>query len=86
MLTPQRANQTSTVSKGEQRRRNGVRQRIEGVFHEIQNTGRNIERLVSKTVKGLTHVRLKLASHSLRLLIRRRWSIDVLTFSKNQLT
>ncbi|EKF03175.1 MULTISPECIES: hypothetical protein [unclassified Tolypothrix] len=29
-----------------------VRQRVEGVFHEIQNTGRNPERLLNKTVDG----------------------------------
>ena len=58
-----------------------VRQRIEGVFHEIQNTGRNPERLLNKTVQGLvTHMTAKIASHTLRLLLRDRFSIDVLTF------
>ncbi|MEL7522298.1 MAG: IS982 family transposase [Cyanobacteria bacterium J06631_2] len=58
-----------------------VRQRIEGVFHEIQNTGRNPERLLNKTVQGLsTHMSAKIASHTLRLLLRDRFSIDVLTF------
>ena len=50
-----------------------VRQRIEGVFHEIQNTGRNPERLLNKTVRGLaTHIAAKIASHTLRLLLRDR--------------
>ena len=58
-----------------------VRQRIEGVFHEIQNTGRNPERLLNKTVQGLaTHMAAKIASHTLRLLLRDRFAIDVLTF------
>ena len=58
-----------------------VRQRIEGVFHEIQNTGRNPERLLNKTVRGLaTHIAAKIASHTLRLLLRDRFAIDVLTF------
>ena len=58
-----------------------VRQRIEGVFHEIQNTGRNPERLLNKTVQGLiTHMSAKIASHTLRLLLRDRFAIDVLTF------
>ncbi|MGD1921614.1 MAG: transposase [Pleurocapsa sp.] len=58
-----------------------VRQRIEGVFHEIQNTGRNPERLLNKTVRGLsTHMAGKIASHTLRLLLRDRFAIDVLTF------
>nr|ADO19108.1 transposase [Nostoc flagelliforme str. Sunitezuoqi] len=58
-----------------------VRQRVEGVFHEIQNTGRNPERLLNKTVDGFSvHIAAKIASHTLRLLLRRRFGIDVLTF------
>ena len=82
ILTPARANQVSPVSAVEQRCRNGCRQRIEGVFHELQNTGRSLERLLNKTVEGwMTHISLKVASHSLRLLLRRQFAIDVLTFS-----
>ena len=58
-----------------------VRHRIEGVFNEIQNTGRNPERLLSKTVGGLaTHMTFKMTSHTLRLFLRHRFRIDVLTF------
>ena len=58
-----------------------VRQRIEGVFPEIQNTGRNPERLLNKTVQGLvSHMAAKIASHTLRLLLRDRFSMNVLTF------
>jgi len=58
-----------------------VRQRVEGVFHEIQNTGRNPERLLNKTVDGFcVHIAAKIASHTLRLLLRRHFGIDVLTF------
>jgi hypothetical protein len=58
-----------------------VRQRIEGVFHEIQNTGRNPERLLNKTVMGFTtHMAAKIASHTLRLLLRIQFGIDVQTF------
>lgn len=58
-----------------------VRQRIEGVFHEIQNTGRNPERLLNKTVTGFTtHMAAKITSHTLRLLLRLQFGIDVLTF------
>ncbi len=58
-----------------------VRQRVEGVFHEIQNTGRNPERLLNKTVDGFcVHIAAKIAFHPLRLLLRRRFGIDVLTF------
>ncbi|MEH1776460.1 MAG: IS982 family transposase [Nostoc sp.] len=68
-----------------------VRQRVEGVFHEIQNTGRNPDsaavagtpasRLLNKTIDGFcVHIAAKIASHTLRLLLRRRFGIDVLTF------
>lgn len=58
-----------------------VRQRIEGVFNEIQNTGRNRERLLNKTAAGLaTHMALKMTSHTWRLFLRHRFGIDVLTF------
>jgi hypothetical protein len=59
-----------------------MRERIEGVFHEIQNTGRNIEHLLSKTVSGLcTRVIAKLTSHLLRLLLRIDFNVNVLSFS-----
>lgn len=55
---------------------------VEGVFHEIQNTGRNPERLLNKTVEGLcAHIAAKMASHTLRLLLRRCFGIDVLRFA-----
>ena len=58
-----------------------VRPRIEGVLHEIQNTGRNPERLSNKTVRGLfTHMAAEIASHTLRLFLHARFAIDVLTF------
>ena len=58
-----------------------IRQRIEGVFHEIQNTGRNPERLLNKTVLGFaTHMAAKISSHTLRLLLRCQFGIDVQTF------
>ena len=70
---------------------------IEGVFHEIQqldwswrgnpadpliqNTGRNPERLLNKTIEGFTtHIAAKITSHTLRLLLSSQFGIDVLTF------
>lgn len=39
------------------------------------------ERLLNKTVDGFcVHIAAKIASHTLRLLLRRRFGIDVLTF------
>jgi hypothetical protein len=58
-----------------------VRECIEGVFHEIQDTGRNIERLLTKTVVGLcTRVIAKMTSHLLRHLLRVDFGINVQTF------
>lgn len=81
LWTLHRNNQYKQHSKSLKRFISRVRQRIEGVFHEIQNTGRNPERLLNKTVEGLcVHIAAKMASHTLRLLLRRRFGIDVLTF------
>ena len=62
------------IERGSPRRRRAQGQvSLEGIFHEIQNTGRNPERLLSKTVRGLsTHMAAKIASHTLRLLLRDR--------------
>lgn len=95
--TIQRCNQYHQNSRTLKRLISRVRQRIEGVFHEIQqldwswrgnpadplvqNTGRNPERLLNKTVAGFaTHMAAKIASHTLRLLLRRKFGIDVQTF------
>ncbi|QLE46100.1 IS982 family transposase (plasmid) [Nostoc sp. C052] len=79
--TLKRDNQHLQHSQGLKRFISRVRQRVEGVFHEIQNTGRNPERLLNKTVDGFcVHIAAKIASHTLRLLLRRRFGIDVLTF------
>ncbi|WP_242060640.1 MULTISPECIES: hypothetical protein [unclassified Nostoc] len=53
---------------------------LEGVFNEVQNTGRNLERLLRKKVDALcVHVAAKITSHTLRLFLRQRFGIDVLT-------
>ena len=58
-----------------------LRERIEGVFNELQNTGRNLERLLAKTVVGLcTRIIAKLTSYVLKLFLRRNFGIDVQTF------
>ena len=59
------------------------RERIEGVFNEIQNTGRNLERLLRKKISGICiHVAAKMASHTLRILLRQTFGVDVLTFEQ----
>lgn len=81
LYTVHRHNQKQQHSPTLKRFISKVRQRIEGVFHQIQNTGRNPERLLNKTVEGFcVHIAAKLASHTLRLLLKSRFGIDVLTF------
>ena len=79
--TISRCNQHQQASSNLKRLISRIRQRIEGVFHEIQNTGRNPERLLNKTVGGFTtHMTAKITSHTLRVLLRRQFGIDIQTF------
>jgi hypothetical protein len=58
-----------------------VRERIEGSFNELQNTGRNLERMLAKTVIGLTtRVIAKVTSYTLKQLLRHSFGLDVQTF------
>lgn len=82
--TPKRANQHVQNSKNLDRWLSKVRERIEGVFHEVQNTGRNLERLLAKTVLGLcTRVIAKMTSHLLRRILLTDFGVNVLTFQSN---
>ncbi len=79
--TPKRKNQYVQNSKALDRWLSSVRERIEGVFHEVQNTGRNLERLLAKTVLGLcTRIIAKMTSHLLRRLLFIDFGINVQTF------
>lgn len=81
VYTPKRSDQHQQNAPGFDRWLNRQRERIEGVFHEVQDTGRNLERLLAKTVVGLcTRVAAKMASHALRRLLRQAYGIDVQTF------
>ena len=80
--TPKRSNQHIQNSQAFDRWLNARRERIEGVFNQLQNTGRNIEHLLRKTVMGLaTHVIAKVTSLTLRILLRRFFDVDVQLFS-----
>lgn len=80
--TPKRKNQFVQNSKAFDRWLSAMRERIEGVFHEIQNTGRHLEHLLAKTVSGLcTRVIAKMTSHLLRQLLRIDFNVNVQTFS-----
>jgi Transposase DDE domain len=59
-----------------------VRERIEGTLHCLQNTGRNLERLLAKTVEGgCTRVIAKVSALVLKLVLRRCYGVDVQSFS-----
>jgi len=81
--TPRRSNQHQQNTASLDRWLCSIRERIEGVFHEIQNVGRNIERLLVKTVIGLcTRVIAKFTSHILRHLLLIDFGINVQNFSR----
>lgn len=83
VFTTKRENQHQQNPAAFDRLLSHFRERIEGVFNEIQNTGRNLERLLRKKISGLcTHVAANMASHTLRILLRQRFGIDVLTFEQ----
>jgi len=83
--TPKRKNQTQQQSKTFEHWLNSLRLRIEGLFNEIQNVGKNLERLLAKTVVGLcSRIVAKMTSHLLKYILRFQFGIDVLTFSKVQ--
>ena len=79
--TAKKVNQAQQNPLAFDRLLNSVRERIEGTFNELQNTGRNLERLLTKTIVGLcTRVIAKMTSHVLKYLLRRDFGIDVQTF------
>jgi hypothetical protein len=81
LTTPKRKNQKVQHPAGFECLLNSLRERIEGVFHELQNTGRNLERLLAKTVEGLaTRVIAKVTAHLFKHILRLRYGIDVQTF------
>jgi len=79
--TPKRSNQYQQNSKHLDRWLSRVRERIEGLFHELQNTGRNIERLLAKTVLGLcTRIIAKITSHVLKHMLLTNFNVKVQSF------
>jgi hypothetical protein len=75
------ANQTSQYPPEFDRLLGSMREHIEGPFHCLQNTGRNIERLLAKTIDGLvTRIVLKVTGLVLKHLLRRHFAIDVHSF------
>lgn len=82
VFTPKRANQSLQNPPERDAALGTLRERIEGVFHQLQNTGRNIERLLAKTVFGLTaRVTLKVTCLVLKRLLARDFGFDIQSFS-----
>lgn len=81
--TSKRKNQYQQQSKFFERWLNGLRLRIEGLFNEIQNVGKNVERLLAKTILGLcARIVAKMTSHLLKYMLRIKFGIDVISFSQ----
>lgn len=81
LITPKRKNQSLQHSPAFDRLLNSLRERIEGVFHELHHTGRNLEHLLAKTVVGLvTRLVAKLTAHLFRRILRLRYGVDVQSF------
>ncbi len=81
ILTPRRKNQKIQHDPDYERRLNRLRERIEGVFHELQNTGRNLERLLAKTVAGLaTRLIAKITAQLFKRILRAKYHIDIQNF------
>ncbi len=79
--TPRRSNQYQQNSKYFDRWLSSARERIEGLFHELQNTGRNIERLLAKTVLGLcTRIIAKITSYVLKCVLLANFNVKVQSF------
>lgn len=81
ILTPKRKNQYIQLPRNLELKLNSVRERVEGFFNEIQNVGRNIERLFAKTIRGLTsRIIVKMTSYTLKHFFRQFFGIDVISF------
>ena len=64
--TPKRKNQRKQQSDVFEHWINGLQRRIEGLFNEIQNVGKNLERLLAKTIIGLcARIVAKMTNHLL---------------------
>lgn len=82
LWTAKRINQAQQNTPDFDRWLNSIRERVEGAFNELQNVGRNLERLLAQTCEGLcTRVMVKMANHTLKVLLRRDYNIDIVSFS-----
>ena len=77
--TPKRGNQKQNPPACD-RLLGRVRERIEGTFNELQNTGRNLERMQAKTGLGMAiRVATNVTHHGLKYRVRHTYGIAILT-------
>jgi hypothetical protein len=82
LWTPKRSNQLVQNPKEFDHLLKHYRQRIEGVFHELTDTGCNLERLHARTLTGLcTRLIAKLTCHTLRFFLHLQFGIQIQSFS-----
>jgi hypothetical protein len=80
--TQKRSNQKQQNRPEFDRLIGAVRERIEGVFHSLQNTGRNLERLLAKRVQGLvSRIVAKVTALAFRHFFNLSLGWDILSFS-----
>jgi hypothetical protein len=78
--TPKCSNQHQQNPKGFDCWLNSIRERIEGVFHELTDTGHGLEGLLAKTLVDLcTRVIVKMVSHALKYVLNFQFGIKVQT-------
>lgn len=84
LWTPKRQNQKAQNPAQFDQLLNHVRERIEGAYDILKEGGRSVEHTLAITVDGLcSRIIAKISSVTLRLLLRRFFGIDVLTYTVN---
>lgn len=83
LFTAKRINQIPQTPTEFDRWLNRICERIEGLFNEVQNTGRNLKRLLAKTVLGIpTRVIAKMTRPLVKFMLRKCYGMDVQTFTR----
>lgn len=84
LWTPKRQNQKAQNPAQFDQLLNQVRERIEGAYDILKEGGRSVEHSLAITIDGLcARIIAKISSVTLRLLLRRFFGIDVLTYTIN---